>query len=241
MRVAIFGLGYVGTVCAACLARFGHEVVGVDLNEDKNAQISAGRSPIVEPGLEELIAESVEAKRLSATSDHERAVADSELSLVCVGTPSRANGSLDTSHVEHVAQTIGEALRGKDSRHTVVVRSTLLPGSTLGLVRPTLEEASGKRCGEEIGLAYNPEFLREGSAVADFRDPPYTLVGESRRGQRSGGRAALREPRRAAASGHDPRGRDGQVRGQRVPRGQDRLRQRNRRLQPRGRASTGAG
>jgi GDP-mannose 6-dehydrogenase len=177
MRVSIFGLGYVGTVCAACLARFGHEVVGVDLNEDKNAQISAGRSPIVEPGLEELIGEAVEAKRLSATSDHERAVASSELSLICVGTPSRRNGSLDTSHVEHVAQTIGAALRREDRRHAVVVRSTLLPGSTLGLVLPALEEASGKRCGEDIGLAYNPEFLREGSAVADFRDPPYTLVG----------------------------------------------------------------
>ena len=177
MRVSIFGLGYVGTVCAACLARFGHDVIGVDLNEYKNAQISSGRSPIVEPGLEELIGEAVEAKRLSATSDHERAVAESELSLICVGTPSRANSSLDTSHVEHVAQTIGGALRREDRRHTVVVRSTLLPGSTLGLVLPALEEASGKRCGEELGLAYNPEFLREGSAVTDFRDPPYTLVG----------------------------------------------------------------
>jgi GDP-mannose 6-dehydrogenase len=177
MRVSIFGLGYVGTVCAACLARFGHEVVGVDLNEDKNAQISAGRSPIVEPGLEELIAEAVAAKRLSATADHEQAIAGSELSLICVGTPSRPNGSLDTGHVEHVAETIGAALRDKAERHTVVVRSTLLPGSTLGLVQPRLEEGSGKRCGEEIGLAYNPEFLREGSAVADFRDPPYTLVG----------------------------------------------------------------
>jgi len=177
MRVAIFGLGYVGTVCAACLARFGHEVVGVDLNEEKNAQISSGRSPIVEPGLEELIREAVEAERLSATSDHEQAVERSELSLICVGTPSRVNGSLDTSHVEHVAQTIGSALRRRDERHTVVVRSTLLPGSTLGLVRPALEEAAGKACGKDIGLAYNPEFLREGSAVADFRDPPYTLVG----------------------------------------------------------------
>src|SRR3954452_2979045 len=177
MRVSIFGLGYVGTVCAACLARFGHEVVGVDLNEDKNAQISAGRSPIVEPGLEELIGEAVEAKRLSATSDHAQAIAGSELSLICVGTPSRRNGSLDTSHLEHVAQSIGTALRASEQRHTVVVRSTLLPGSTLGLVRPALEAASGKRCGDEIGLAYNPEFLREGSAVADFRDPPYTLVG----------------------------------------------------------------
>src|SRR3954452_12697359 len=177
MRVSIFGLGYVGTVCAACLARFGHEVVGVDLNEDKNAQISAGRSPIVEPGLEELIGEAVEAKRLSATSDHAQAIAGSELSLICVGTPSRRNGSLDTSHLEHVAQSIGTALRASEQRHTVVVRSTLLPGSTLGLVRPALERESERRCGEDIGLAYNPEFLREGSAVADFLDPPYTLVG----------------------------------------------------------------
>src|SRR5262249_41672039 len=177
MRVSIFGLGYVGTVCAACLARFGHEVLGVDLNADKNAQIAAGRSPIVDPGVAELIREGVEAGRLSATSDLAHAVSWSELSLVCVGTPSRPNGSLDTSHVEDVARSIGQALRGHDGRHTVVVRSTLLPGTTLGLVLPALEEESGKRCGDEIGLAYSPEFLREGSAVADFDDPPYTLVG----------------------------------------------------------------
>jgi GDP-mannose 6-dehydrogenase len=177
MRVSIFGLGYVGTVCAACLARFGHEVLGVDLNADKNAQIAAGRSPIVEPGVEELIRDGVEAGRLTATSDVEHAVSWSELSLVCVGTPSRANGSLDTSHVEDVARSIGRALRERDGRHTVVVRSTLLPGTTLGSVREALEQESRKRCGDEIGLAYNPEFLREGSAVADFGDPPYTLVG----------------------------------------------------------------
>src|SRR5262245_41727404 len=177
MRVSIFGLGYVGTVCAACLARFGHEVLGVDVNADKNAQIVAGRSPIVEPGVEELIRDAVEAGRLSATSDVEHAVSWSELSLVCVGTPSLPNGSLDTSHVEDVARSIARALGKRDGRHTVVVRSTLLPGTTLGLVRTALEEESGKRCGEEIGLAYNPEFLREGSAVADFGDPPYTLVG----------------------------------------------------------------
>jgi GDP-mannose 6-dehydrogenase len=177
MRISIFGLGYVGTVCAAALARSGFEVVGVDVNETKNAQINEGRSPIVEPGLEELIGEAVGAKRLSATSDHEQALESSELSLICVGTPSRSNGSLDTSHVEDVARTIGGHLRNRDGRHTVVVRSTLLPGTTLGRVRPLLEEASGKSCGDEIGLAYNPEFLREGSAIADFMDPPYTLVG----------------------------------------------------------------
>jgi GDP-mannose 6-dehydrogenase len=177
MRVAIFGLGYVGTVCAACLARFGHEVVGVDVNDEKNAQISAGRSPIVEPGLEELIREAVEAGRLEATPDHTRAIETTELSLICVGTPSRRNGSLDTSHVEEVAREIGGALKGRDEPHTVVVRSTLLPGTTLSLVQPALEQASSRRCGDDLGLAYNPEFLREGSAVADFHDPPYTLVG----------------------------------------------------------------
>jgi GDP-mannose 6-dehydrogenase len=177
MRVAIFGLGYVGTVCAACLARFGHEVIGVDVNDEKNAQISAGRSPIVEPGLEELIREAVEAGRLEATRDHTRAIEATELSLICVGTPSRRNGSLDTSHVEEVARDIGRTLKGRKEPHTVVVRSTLLPGTTLSLVRPAVEQESALRCGEDLGLAYNPEFLREGSAVADFHDPPYTLVG----------------------------------------------------------------
>ena len=177
MRVAIFGLGYVGTVCAACLARFGHEVIGVDVNDEKNAQISAGRSPIVEPGLEELIREAVEAGRLEATRDHTRAIEATELSLICVGTPSRRNGSLDTSHVEEVARDIGRALKRRKEPHTVVVRSTLLPGTTLSLVQPALEQESALRCGEDLGLAYNPEFLRESSAVADFHDPPYTLVG----------------------------------------------------------------
>jgi len=177
MRISIFGLGYVGTVCAACFARFGFDVAGVDVNETKNAQINDGRSPIVEPALEELIRDAVEAKRLRATADAEEAVATSELSLICVGTPSRGNGGLDTSHVEAVAGTIGRNLRDHEGHHTVVVRSTLLPGTTLDRVRPVLEQASGKRCGDGIGLAYNPEFLREGSAIADFTDPPYTLVG----------------------------------------------------------------
>ena len=192
MRVAIFGLGYVGTVCAACLARFGHEVVGVDLNEDKNAQISAGRSPIVEPGLEELIAESVEAKRLSATSDHERAVAESELSLVCVGTPSRRERQPRHEPRRTRGAEIGEALRGNDSRHTVVVRSTLLPGSTLDLVGRRSRRRPASAAVRRSASAYNPEFLREGSAVARLPRPALHARRESRR-RAARGRRALYE------------------------------------------------
>ena len=153
MRISIFGLGYVGTVCAAALARSGFEVLGVDVNETKNAQINEGRSPIVEPGLEELIGEAVGAKRLSATSDHEQAVESSELSLICVGTPSRSNGSLDTSHVEDVARTIGGP-PAQPRRQAYGRRPQHPParGTTLGRVRPLLDEASGKRCGDQIGL-----------------------------------------------------------------------------------------
>jgi GDP-mannose 6-dehydrogenase len=177
LRIAIFGLGYVGTVCAACLSRFGFEVLGVDVNETKNAQINEGRSPVVEPGLEALIRDGVRAGRLRATADAGEAVAWADVSLICVGTPSLANGSLDTSNVERVATTIGRHLRERSHRHTVVIRSTLLPGTTLDVILPTLEEESGKRGGHDFGLAYNPEFLREGSAVADFVEPAYTLVG----------------------------------------------------------------
>src|SRR3954469_4255902 len=136
MRISIFGLGYVGTVCAACFARFGFDVAGVDVNETKNAQINDGRSPIVEPALEELIRDAVEAKRLRATADAEGAGAASELAVVCVGTPSRGNGGLDTSHVEAVAGTIGRNLRDHEGPHTVVVRSTLLPGPPTARARP---------------------------------------------------------------------------------------------------------
>src|SRR4051812_10938126 len=136
MRVSIFGLGYVGTVCAACLARFGHEVVGVDVNDEKNAQISAGRSPVVEPGLEALIREAVEAGRLEATRDLVHAIETTELSLVCVGTPSRRNGSLDTTHVEEVAHDIGGGLEGRPQPPTGVVPGPLPPGPTGSLVPP---------------------------------------------------------------------------------------------------------
>lgn len=177
MRIAVFGLGYVGTVSSACLAKLGHEIVGVDINAQKVAQINAAESPIVEAGLEDLIRAAVQSGRLRATTNNTEAIAWADVSLICVGTPSRRNGSLDTAYVEHVLRDIGKALRERTKRHTVVVRSTLLPGTTLGVLRPILEQASGKWCGADIGLAYNPEFLREGTAVKDFDAPPYTVVG----------------------------------------------------------------
>jgi GDP-mannose 6-dehydrogenase len=177
MRVTVFGLGYVGTVSSACLASLGHEVLGVDVHQAKVDQINAGSSPIVEAQLDELIKEAVAQRRLRATTDGAEAIAWADASLICVGTPSRSNGSLDTGYVEQVIREIGEALKNKSERHTVIVRSTLLPGTTLDVLMPILEEASGKKVGPEIGLAYNPEFLRESTAVKDFWEPPFTVVG----------------------------------------------------------------
>jgi GDP-mannose 6-dehydrogenase len=170
-------LGYVGCVSAACFARAGHEVVGVDVNPTKVAIINEGRSPIVEAGVGELIAELVGAKRLRATTDSAEAVAASDLSLVCVGTPSHANGALDLTYVKRVCQEIGGALERKSARHTVVLRSTMLPGTVESLVVPTLEVYSGKKAGRDFGVCTNPEFLREGTALKDFYAPPFTLVG----------------------------------------------------------------
>ena len=178
MRVSVFGLGYVGTVSAGCLASDGHHVVGVDINPSKVELVNAGRSPVMEPGLEPVIAEAVSAGHLRATTSASEAVVDSDVSLVCVGTPSKGNGSLDLSHVEHVTRQIGRALADRDAYHVVVVRSTVLPGTTAGLVRSILEEASGRTAGTDFGLVMNPEFLREGSALADYYTPAYTLVGE---------------------------------------------------------------
>lgn len=179
MNVSVFGLGYVGSVSAAMLATDGHHVVGVDLNPDKVAAIRSGTSPIVEPGLGEALQEAVRGGRLRATTDTAEAVASSDVSLICVGTPSRRNGSLDLSYVERVAREIGSALKSKDNYHVVVVRSTVLPGSTHGIVIPALEEESGKKYGDGFGVAMNPEFLREGTAINDFRHPPLTLVGHN--------------------------------------------------------------
>jgi len=179
MRVSVFGLGYVGSVSAAEFAADGHEVIGVDVNPDKVAAVNAGRSPIVEPGLEELLADGVARQRLRATTSTEDAVKGSDLSLICVGTPSRRNGSLDLGYLVRVCEQIGDVLRTKEDYHVVVVRSTVLPGTTHNKVIPALEARSGKKYGEGFGVAVNPEFLREGTALKDFRHPPLTLVGHN--------------------------------------------------------------
>jgi GDP-mannose 6-dehydrogenase len=179
MKVSVFGLGYVGSVSAASFASDGHDVVGVDVNPAKVDSINAGRSPIVEPGLDELMSRVKAEGRLRATTDTDAAVAGTDMSLVCVGTPSRRNGSLDLTYLERVCQEIGAALRDKPSYHVVVVRSTVLPGTTHEVVIPALEKGSGKTYGDGFGVAVNPEFLREGSALKDFRQPPLTLVGHN--------------------------------------------------------------
>jgi GDP-mannose 6-dehydrogenase len=179
MNVSVFGLGYVGSVSAASFAADGHTVIGVDVNADKVASLNEGRSPIVEKGLDELIRAGSENGSLRATTSTEEAVHASELSLLCVGTPSRRNGSLDLTYLERVCEQIGAALKRKDAYHVVVVRSTVLPGTTHELVIPTLERASGKQYGTGFGVTVNPEFLREGTAIQDFRNPPLTLVGHN--------------------------------------------------------------
>ncbi len=186
MKVSVFGLGYVGSVSAASFAADGHEVVGVDVNADKVTAVNEGRSPIVEPGLDEQLAEAVAAGRLRATTDTADAVRSTEVSLLCVGTPSRKNGSLDLSYLERVASQIGEVLATKDAYHVVVVRSTVLPGTTHDVVIPALERSSGKKYGEGFGVSVNPEFLREGTALKDFRKPPLTLVGHNHAADASG-------------------------------------------------------
>jgi GDP-mannose 6-dehydrogenase len=179
MKVSVFGLGYVGSVSAAAFANDGHEVVGVDVVADKVDAVNSGRSPIVEPGLADLLARGVASGRLRATTSTEDAVRATDLSLICVGTPSRRNGSLDLTYLTRVCSEIGQALRQKHGYHVVVVRSTVLPGTTHGTVIPTLEAATGKKYGEGFGVSVNPEFLREGTAIRDFTHPPLTLVGHN--------------------------------------------------------------
>ena len=179
LSVSIFGLGYVGSVSAACLASKGHKVIGVDVSRAKVEMLDSGRTPIVEARMSELVAEANKACRLHATTDATEAVLNSEVSFVCVGTPSLKNGKLDLSHIENVAKEIGAAIRQKSSPHVFVLRSTVLPGTTETLVVPTLERESGKKCGKDFTVCYNPEFMREGSAVADFLNPPYTILGAS--------------------------------------------------------------
>jgi GDP-mannose 6-dehydrogenase len=186
----VFGLGYVGSVSAASFAADGHQVVGIDVNADKLAAINAGQSPIVEPGLDDLLARNVADGRLRATTDTADAIRSSDVSLICVGTPCRRNGSLDLTYLERVSEQIGAALRDQPSYHVVVVRSTVLPGTTHDVVIPALERESGKTYGEDFGVSVNPEFLREGSALKDFRKPPLTLVGHNHASD-AGGTIAL--------------------------------------------------
>ena len=177
MKLSIFGLGYVGCVSAACFAKEGHTVIGVDVNANKVEIINSGESPIVEAGIGPLLKEVVKANRLTATTDSTDAVRNSDVSLVCVGTPSNPNGSLDLRYVTRVCEEIGAALKGKNGHHTVVIRSTMLPGTIEHVVIPTLQEHSEKEVGIDFGVCINPEFLREGSSLKDFYAPPFTLIG----------------------------------------------------------------
>jgi len=181
VKISIFGMGYVGTVSAGCLANDGHEVVGVDPVPTKVDLINAGQSPIIEEHIGELIAATVKSGKLRATCDQDRAVRETELSYVCVGTPSQTNGNLDLTYIRRVCEEIGKAIKHKSARHTVVIRSTILPGTMRRIVIPVLEEYSGKEAGVDFGVCNNPEFLREGSAVKDYNAPPKTVFGESDR------------------------------------------------------------
>lgn len=178
MKISIFGTGYVGTVSAGCLAREGHEVIGVDPVRTKLDLINAGKSPIVEEQIGEIIASAVKSGRLQAIDDPQEAVFKSELSFVCVGTPSQVNGNLDLTYIRRACEVIGRAIMNKPTRHTVAIRSTILPGTMRNTVIPVLEQSSGKKAGVDFGVCNNPEFLREGSAVKDFASPPKTVIGE---------------------------------------------------------------
>lgn len=177
MRISIFGLGYVGAVSLACLARDGHTVVGVDIDQTKLDLIMAGQTPVVEEGMVALMAQVAASGRVSVTTDAAAAVNASELSLVCVGTPSASNGSQDQSAIVRLAQEIGQAIGRKEAQHVVVFRSTLVPGTVEGVLRPIVEAASGKKDGEGFHLCFQPEFLREGSSIRDYDKPPFTVVG----------------------------------------------------------------
>jgi GDP-mannose 6-dehydrogenase len=177
MKLSVFGLGYIGTVSAACLAARGHDVIGVDANSTKVDLMAAGTPPIVEAGLADLVEKAASSGALRATLSAPEAIAASDISLVCVGTPSARNGSLDARALVRVAQEIGREIGTKSDPHTVVVRSTMLPGTFRNVVVPELENASGKKAGRDFHVALNPEFLREGSAVADFNRPDRTIIG----------------------------------------------------------------
>ena len=179
MKISIFGLGYVGAVSAGCLAKDGHEVIGVDPSGTKVDLINQGKSPIIEKDIGEIINTAVDKGLLQATQDVDTAINNSEISLVCVGTPSKDNGGLDLKYVKNVCEEIGSAIKKKNGFHVVVARSTMLPGSMRSVVIPTLEKHSSKKAGVDFGVCNNPEFLREGTAVYDYYNPPKTVIGET--------------------------------------------------------------
>ena len=179
MKISVFGLGYVGAVGAGCLAKDGHEVLGVDPNATKVDLINRGQAPIIEDDIGEIIESTVASGLLRATTSVDEAITNSDVSFICVGTPSQINGSLDLKYVRKVCEEIGAAIKEKDSFHVIVQRSTVLPGSMMDIVIPTLEEYSGKKAGIDFGVCNNPEFLREGTAVYDFYHPPKTVIGET--------------------------------------------------------------
>ncbi|MBI5256410.1 MAG: UDP-glucose/GDP-mannose dehydrogenase family protein [Burkholderiales bacterium] len=177
MKISIFGLGYVGAVSLACLSRDGHEVIGVDIEQAKLDLIAAGKTPVVEEGMVDLMAAAAQSGRVTVTTDARAAVKGSEISLVCVGTPSAANGSQDQGAILRLAQEMGQAIRDKTEKHVVVFRSTLVPGTVEDVLRPIVEAESGKKDGEDFFLCFQPEFLREGSSIKDYDKPPFTVVG----------------------------------------------------------------
>src|SRR5712675_2026511 len=177
MKISVFGLGYVGAVTSGCLSALGHSVIGVDYSKAKVALINQGNAPVIEKDLDKTICDAVGSGQLRATHDAEEAILASELSLICVGTPSRKNGDLDTSALKSVCAEIGTALRQKSTWHSVIVRSTVLPGTIRKVIIPELEKASGKKAGIDFGVGSNPEFLREGNTLDDFHNPSKTVIG----------------------------------------------------------------
>lgn len=175
MKVSVIGTGYVGLVSGVCLAEMGHQVVCVDVDENKVDAINGGIAPIYEHGLEDLIRKNI-GSRLRATTNLQKAVIEADLSLIAVGTPFDGTG-IDLRDVEEVSRQVGDILKTKESYHTVVVKSTVVPGTTDDVVRPLLEEASGKTAGVHFGLGMNPEFLRQGEAVGDFMNPDRVVLG----------------------------------------------------------------
>ncbi|MCF6204627.1 MAG: nucleotide sugar dehydrogenase [Methylococcaceae bacterium] len=179
MRISVFGMGYVGAVCSACFAKDGHQIIGVDPQQVKVDLINQGKSPIIEEGLEELISAGVSSGNLKAVQNVDEAIEGSDISIICVGTPSRINGSLNLDYIKLVCEEIGAAIKNKQGRHTIVMRSTVLPGTAQELAIPALEQSSGKKMGEGFGYVSNPEFLRESTAIFDFYHPPKTVIGET--------------------------------------------------------------